>query len=387
MILGGLGRDVIDGGKGYDAISYEERVVPVSVVLAAGLDAVVTVDGLPEDTVRNVEAVVGGAAADILVGDDFPNFFNGLGGADYLTGRGGADVFAYESTRDGGDVITDFTPSDGDQLDFDAFDSNEEIPGSQSFLFSGFQAGAYSLWYETLDDDRGVRLLADTDGDEGTAEFSITLEGIQSLSIDDFLLGAFGPRVTSQGADQIVVSDALSARVDLSDGSYQLTSLLEKPDGSRSFVETAGNIDPGVTSVRTGNGDDTLIGDERDNILSSGAGNDQLTGGEGADTLSGGAGGDLFVYNDVRDDGDVITDFSSAEGDCLGFAALDADIRHYGHQVPVFTGQQATPHAIWYELNDSGVVVMADVDGNAVADFSISLPGVQGLSAMDFILS
>ena len=45
-------------------------------------------------------------------------------------------------------------------------------------------------------------------------------------------------------------------------------------------------------------------------VLIGTAGDDTLTGGIGADTLTGGAGGDKFIYNSLRDAGDIITDFT-----------------------------------------------------------------------------
>jgi 2',3'-cyclic-nucleotide 2'-phosphodiesterase (5'-nucleotidase family) len=54
--------------------------------------------------------------------------------------------------------------------------------------------------------------------------------------------------------------------------------------------------------VRNGTaGRDTLVGTSGDDII---------VGGIGADTLTGGAGGDAFVYNSLRDAGDIITDFT-----------------------------------------------------------------------------
>ena len=46
------------------------------------------------------------------------------------------------------------------------------------------------------------------------------------------------------------------------------------------------------------------------NTLVGTAGDDVITGGAGGDTLTGGAGGDTFVYTNLRDAGDTITDFT-----------------------------------------------------------------------------
>jgi 5'-nucleotidase len=57
---------------------------------------------------------------------------------------------------------------------------------------------------------------------------------------------------------------------------------------------------PGVTKNGTA-GRDTIVGTSGDDII---------VGGFGPDTLTGGAGGDKFVYNSLRDAGDLITDFT-----------------------------------------------------------------------------
>lgn len=56
-----------------------------------------------------------------------------------------------------------------------------------------------------------------------------------------------------------------------------------------------------VKSIQGSQGRDTLVGT---------AGDDVMVGGAGADTLTGGAGSDLFVFNNMRDAIDTITDFT-----------------------------------------------------------------------------
>lgn len=59
-----------------------------------------------------------------------------------------------------------------------------------------------------------------------------------------------------------------------------------------------------IENAITGSGNDTIIGNDADNVLSSGGGVDSLTGGAGSDTLIGGAGGDVLS-------GGSETDFAS----------------------------------------------------------------------------
>lgn len=394
LIIGGIGHDLIDGGEGYDAVSYEMRIVPVSVTLNGHQDSPVMVDGQPEDIVRNIEAVLGSGGDDVIVGDQYDNFFNGLGGADRLTGGVGADIFAYERAERTEDIITDFSRAEGDQLDFSEFDANSTADGNQPFLFSVQKAQAHSLWYKPLEEGTGIRLFADTDGQEETAEFSLVLQSVDAIAMDDFLFGTFGSRVTSKGLDRLAVSDTQSTFVDLPGLSYSLQAAYPglSPDGEdRGYAVMAhmtGNIAPTVTRVSTGSGDDALIGDPRDNIFSSGAGKDQLVGGLGVDYLSGGSGADTLTYNSIAEGGDVITDFSPDQGDRIDLAMIGADLhRPDGQRGLDFSGRQAAAYSVWYTSDGTdGSVVMADVDGDAQAEFFLRLHGVLSLSADDFLL-
>ena len=58
-------------------------------------NATVTVGGVNEDTIKNIEKVLGGTAADTLTGDTLSNTFRGGGGADILNGQGGVDTADY----------------------------------------------------------------------------------------------------------------------------------------------------------------------------------------------------------------------------------------------------------------------------------------------------
>lgn len=77
--------------------------------------------------------------------------------------------------------------------------------------------------------------------------------------------------------------------------------------------------DLGRDTVYGGQGNDVLYGGKDEDLLFGDAGNDTLLGDLAADTLTGGAGGDVFV---LRSDGggDVVTDFSAAEGDRIGIS-------------------------------------------------------------------
>ena len=85
--------DVLSGGKGLDAAEYDDELsVRVSLDNRANDGVSDPLIGGPADNVRaDVEGVLGGESADILIGNAAPNEFIGGGGNDRLIGKKGAD--------------------------------------------------------------------------------------------------------------------------------------------------------------------------------------------------------------------------------------------------------------------------------------------------------
>lgn len=114
---GGPGDDVLVGGDGFDRASYQSRRRPVVVDMAAGTGG----ERGERDTLRELEEVVGGRAADRLFGDSGPNTLVGGEGhaRDVLRGRGGDDVLVgYRGIGGPGDDSLDVqSPSCGSGAD------------------------------------------------------------------------------------------------------------------------------------------------------------------------------------------------------------------------------------------------------------------------------
>ena len=92
----------MDGGDGLDTADYSNQVAAVAVSLTKAVDAQVTIGGIAEDTVRNIENVTGGSGGDTLTGDGFVNVLIGGGGNDTISGRDGNDTLI---GGDGNDII------------------------------------------------------------------------------------------------------------------------------------------------------------------------------------------------------------------------------------------------------------------------------------------
>jgi hypothetical protein len=89
--------DLLDGGKGPDTVSYQQRTSSVIVDISDAAP-----DGEPGegDRLTGIESIIGGQGADRLVGNERRNALDGQGGRDDLRGRARRDTF----TRGGGTI-------------------------------------------------------------------------------------------------------------------------------------------------------------------------------------------------------------------------------------------------------------------------------------------
>ena len=131
-------------------------------------------------------------------------------------------------------------------------------------------------------------------------------------------------------------------------------------------------------------GNDSLIGGDDDDLLIGGPGRDQLTGGNDFDT---------FAYLRTSDSGttvatrDVINDFVSGT-DVIDLSNLDA--RQGGtNDAFVFIGAavfSSVAGQLRFKISGVNVIVEGDVNGDAVADFSIVVAATAAMVAGDFVL-
>jgi|GEM_PF-6524554 len=94
-LIGGDGADSLDGGNGSDTADYSEKSIQVIAILNGSTDAIVSVGGVAEDTIRNIENVIGGDGNDSLTGDAADNLFRGGDGKDSIDGGAGSDTADY----------------------------------------------------------------------------------------------------------------------------------------------------------------------------------------------------------------------------------------------------------------------------------------------------
>lgn len=198
----------VNGMKYNLAIAYKTDVE--NAITGAGND-IITGNDLANVITSNAGAdtLTGAGGNDTLNGDSGNDILNGgsgndrlIGGlnTDRLTGGSGADTFVFASLSDsvvgtGNDLITDFSQSQGDKLDFSAIDAISGNTGNDAFHLTALGgAGAFTklglgsageLRFFTSNSHTYVQ--GDVNGD-GVADFQVDLSGSIALKALDFIL-------------------------------------------------------------------------------------------------------------------------------------------------------------------------------------------------------
>lgn len=214
---------------------------------------------------------------------------------------------------------------------------------------------------------------------------------------DDQLFGGKGNDLLDGGLGDDLIDGGLSndtvsyASIEASGAAAGVSVDLRRTDAQETGI---GGVDTlvGIENV-TGSGlGDILIGSAHRNVIDGSAGNDVIVGGGLGDVLTGGSGADVFRYLAVADSAssgarDLITEFSSAEGDLIDLSAIDADPSADGDQtfalVESFSGTFAEVTLV---TSGSDLKIMTDVDGDARADMVIVLSNIGSLTEADFLL-
>jgi Ca2+-binding RTX toxin-like protein len=102
ILRGGAGQDNLFGGSGADTADYRDKSQKVEVMLDTTSGGTVKVGGVAEDTLYDIENLLGGKAGDKLVGNatQGDNVFDGRGGNDTLNGAVGKDMLIGGTGKD-----------------------------------------------------------------------------------------------------------------------------------------------------------------------------------------------------------------------------------------------------------------------------------------------
>jgi VCBS repeat-containing protein len=314
-------------------------------------DAVGTLDGT-----ANADILVSGTGGAILIGGD---------GNDVLLGGSGNDTYRFDLS-DGFDII------------FDNGSGNDRIEITTSLPVDSTSIDA--LNFERI----GTNLVIDV----GSTELTVRDHYVSGNEVEriQFTNGGTIYGYALSSGDYRLSNDSVSPL----DGAgtedvIASSSGAETVNGGNGSDLLFGN--GGVDTINGGNGNDLIVAGAGDDILNGGADNDVIVGGLGADQMTGGTGADRFAFESIADSAnanpDRIIDFSEATaGELIDLSLIDANTGLGGDQAFAFAGNTTTVSAnsINWFVSGGNTFVQGDVNGDAVADFTIRLDGVHALT-------
>lgn len=317
LIVGGdgAGDDTYRGGSGIDTVKYSSAITGIIVNLDQG-----TASGneIGEDTLTQIENVIGGSDDDTLIGNAGNNILEGGLGGDHLTGGGGTDTASYEhATAKVTANLSNIAQNTG-QAAGDRYSSIEGLAGSR---FDDRLTGNGSI--NTLSGGAGNDLL------DGGKDADTMVGGTGN---DTFYVENAGDRVSEIAGGG---TDTVKASV-----SYVLAA-------GQSIEVLATTNDVGRASIN-------LTGNNLANTLRGNSGANILDGGTGTDTLIGGQGNDTYV----TDGRDTINEAGHAGTDTVRSSAtlvLGANLENL-----TLTGKSA--------VNGTGNALANTITGNAGAN-------------------
>ena len=313
------GADRFVGGGGTDTVSYETRTRAVQVDGDGQADdGQIPVTGEfaeGDDVGSDVEVVIGGAGADVLIGSPANNRLDGGAGADTVFGRDGHDTLVGGI---GNDQLVAETAVDGDDV---------------------FQGGAGIDRVLYAFRPAGVRLSLNGSPDDGQAgaerdTIATDVEQLTGTGFDDLLIGSAAANdLVAAGGNDRVFAGAGNDTVDLGPGTdvyvaeptgdgadsviggggidladYTLRNVAVTIDlddaADDGAVNELDNLRSDLENVNGGGGGDRITGDADANVITGGLGGDTLAGGNGNDVVDGGSGDDVLLANSTVDGAD-----------------------------------------------------------------------------------
>ena len=312
------GNNVLNGGVGIDAVSYEHATAGVTVSLA--ITAAQNTIGAGTDILTAFENLIGSQFDDVLTGNAAANLLTGGDGNDRLTGGAGANTMLGGAGSDtyvvsnGGDAVTE-NPGEGTDLVQSSIThalranlENLTLTGAGNINGTGNAADNVITGNngnnvlvglggaDTLDGGAGtdtasyaastagvnVSLAAGTaHGGDAEGDTFVGIENLTGSALNDTLEGDGGNNVLNGGVGIDAVSyEHATAGVTVS---LAITAA-QNTIGAGTDILTA------FENLIGSQFDDVLTGNSAANLLTGGDGNDRLTGGTGADTMLGGAG-------------------------------------------------------------------------------------------------
>lgn len=266
LLDGGLGNDFIDGGAGIDTVTYASLTGGSGVNIDLTLLGQNLVGGSGQDTLRNIENLIGSQYADTLTGDTLDNVIEGGLGNDILNGGGGIDTVSYATASAAVGVNISGTTWLGV-----AANASSGGAGLDALIAGTFENITGSAFNDTLIGRNDIASVID--GGAG----------------DDILMGGIGADTFIGGAGNDTVSYVnAGASIRATLGAEGTTLLTQIGDAQ-------GDTYSGIENLTGSALNDILYGNAANNTLVGGAGNDDLRGFDGNDIIDASQGFDLVV--------------------------------------------------------------------------------------------
>lgn len=307
----GAGDDTIDGGAGIDMVNYRTATAAVTVTLADGTASGTATGGSGNDTLKNIENLIGSLYADTLTGNAGDNILDGGPGNDTLDGGGGIDTVSYDNAIRGvtvtlatqgafQDVWTFTLPSTVVIKESDKLMNIENLIGSEynDTLTGDGNANVIIGGYgnDTLNGGTGTDTVSYADAGVGVT-VSLAIATAQTTGWGSDTISGF-ENLTGSAFDDILKGDATANIIDGGAGTDTISY-----DAAASAV-TASLV---TGTASGGGGADTILNFENvtgsafNDTLTGNGGDNVLNGGAGADTMGGGAGNDTYYVDDAGD--------------------------------------------------------------------------------------
>lgn len=350
-ILAGLeGNDTLDGGAGTDTASYANTTATVTGDL--GKNTVRT--GLVQDTLKDIESLIGSAYNDTLIGSDGSNILEGLDGNDEINCGNGSDTVSYAHSTQGITVNLSLSnQQDTIGAGLDTISNCEHLNGS-SFddILTGTASG------NILTGGIGNDVMS---GGGGGDSYYVD-------SADDVV-----NEQTGQGSDTVYASItyALSAKVSLENLTLTGLNAINAAGSSGSNILIGNDA---ANTLEGQGGNDTLFGH---------MGDDTLIGGLGIDTMDGGTGRDIFVYKQLGElasstSTDVVNNF--AVDDMIDLSLIpDANTKTSQIERFRYVSEFSTAGAE-VRFNATTQMLEFNTDSDVDVERYIRLPGVTSFS-------
>ena len=428
LFRGGAGNDTLDGGSGLDTADYSDKTEDVSVILQGAVDAIVTIGGVAEDTIHNIENLIGGSGNDTFIGDAMANRLSGGYGDDTLQGGAGNDTLdggtdsdtivfsgnlaeysiSYDfdhktytvtdsvSGRDGSDLVTGaefFQFADGVHSVADLIDivppylqsrtpseyaTNVAVGTDMVFTFTEpVQAGTGSITLQT----GGTTVMTIDVTDTAQVSASGT-----TLTINPTADLASGTEYSVTIESQAIKDLAGNSFIGITSYNFTTSATTDHPPLIPMVHNGASVMPERYSGPATAAGGETihfqLLGKNANDVISgtlyndfinllagddavnAGAGNDVIDGGLGSNFLTGGAGTDIF-FSDGRGGGTTWSTITDWQA---------------GEQLSVWGWKPGISQIIMWREDGTegykGITMHADLDGNGVIDTSVTFTGV-----------